>query len=89
MTDIGTKLRRSLRRKPKVVNQTVNNTFEVILPVRIQPGDTLIVQCERRVSRDVFLKLQQQIKERLGDHVGVIVLEAGLHVEAVVEGEVR
>lgn len=77
------------KRKPRVVNQPVYNTFEVSLPVRLQPGDTLVVQCQRRVSSDVMRRLREQLKSSFGDRVGVIVLEAGLRVEAVIEGEER
>ena len=63
--------------------------YAVVTPIRAESGDTLIIQCPKRISRDVFLKLKAQLQERFGPEVGVIVLEAGLSVQGVIEGRDR
>ena len=67
--------------------QTVNvvNNFEVkVEAVRVLPGDTLIVQCERRVPSDVLRRLREQMKDRIPG-VEIIVLEAGVKVAGTVQ----
>lgn len=69
------------RRKTEV---TIN--YAIVTPVYCEAGDTLVVQCERRVPRDVFLKLQAQLKEKFPGSA-VILLESGLRVSGVIAGK--
>lgn len=64
--------------------------FESVRRLDVEPGDVLVFQCERRVPRDVFIKLRDQLRERFAEMnppVQLIVLEAGLKLEAVVRSE--
>lgn len=59
-----------------------------IAVTEVRAGDTIVVQCERRVPRDVFEKLNRQIQARFAEQdVKVIVLEAGLDLKAVLHKE--
>jgi hypothetical protein len=69
------------RRKTEII-------VNVVTPIYCEAGDTLIVQCEKPISRDAFLRLQAQLKERFPG-LPIIVLEAPLRVSGVIAGEAR
>lgn len=56
-----------------------------VMPLRVQQGDTLIIQSERGVSRDIYLKLKAQL-EASTPGVSILLLEASLKVTGVVAG---
>lgn len=66
------------RLKPRITNNII------VLPrtLNLEPGDVLVVRSERRVSRDVFLRLQAQFQERFPDNK-IVVLEAGLTLDVI------
>jgi hypothetical protein len=51
-----------------------------------RPGDIVVFQTDRRVPRDVFERLREQLRQQLRDEEArILVLEAGLKFETIVE----
>jgi hypothetical protein len=70
-----------------LIQKTEVTNIVYVQPLNIDPGDTIIVTCEKRISRDVFNKLKSQLQEQTG--CKVIVLETGLKLTGKIEGQVR